>query len=132
MADIMADLEQGFEGKNTTDIIFDTVEEIYEGFSRVNADNIVNVVAATMELAERQKDMSGTAKKAVVISVVDRVVQALPMEAGAKAALRAAIRMILPNLIDVVVAASRAVFDLNEDGKVSKDEVRRVCCWWKS
>ena len=115
------------ELRDTVDAIFGVLGEMFGNFRKIDGSNVVSVIVKTMELVNGY-DLSGPDKKDIVMVVVERVLEVLPMESEAKAALRVAVRLILPNLIDVVISAARHVFDLDKDGHISKDEVKEVCC----
>jgi hypothetical protein len=113
------------------------VDSSYEEVKRhitikdVKPSNIMIMLTRAMSVVDRVKGLSGPEKKEVVVHLVRRLLDEIPGDSEEKGLLRAAVELILPPLIDTLVAASRGKLDLNSDGAVTAGEVARVSagCW---
>ena len=104
------------------DALYDQIKERIV-LKDIKASNAMLLLTFTMAAVEKQKQLSGPEKKEVVVSLVGRLVGEIPGDIEDKLALQAAVELILPPLIDTLVAATRGKLDLNKDGVVSADEV---------
>ena len=97
----------------------------------VKPSNVMIMLTCVMTAVEKQKKLSGPEKKEVVVHLVRRLVGEIPGDDEDKQALQAAVELLLPPLIDTLVAASRGKLDLNKDGVVTADEVSQTAasCW---
>jgi len=66
-----------------------------------------------MELAETIPNLSGPEKKALVLDVLARLIDELPMQDDDKALLKTLILTVIPSTIDVIVSSSLGQFALN-------------------
>lgn len=87
------------------------------------------LLVAQMQVAEK-KDISGENKKRTVLTLVNNFIQTSSLDSVQKERVALVSTIVLPLLIDIIVAASKNVFDLNRDGVISSDEVSRklFCC----
>jgi hypothetical protein len=88
--------------------------------------NAMLMLTTAMAAAEKQKHLSGADKKRVVVTLVGRLVGDIPRNSEDKRALVSAVDLLLPSLIDTLVAATLNKFDLNRDGDVSAAEVGKA------
>jgi hypothetical protein len=97
----------------------------------VKPSNVMIMLTYGMTAVEKQKGLTGPEKKEVVVHLVRRLVGEIPGDDEDKVALQAAVELLLPPLIDTLVAASRGKLDLNKDGVVTADEVSQTTasCW---
>ena len=79
----------------------------------LNADNMIKLAISLMEFVEKLKGLSGSEKKAVVITVVKRLVDDTDLSPEVNAQLDMIIDAVLPGIIDTIVAASRGKYHLN-------------------
>jgi hypothetical protein len=97
----------------------------------VRASNVMTIIMYTLKAAEKQQQLTDAEKKEVVVSLVNRLVGEIEGEAGDVMALQSAVVLLLPNLIETLVAETRKMFDRNNDGVVTFEEVRQTTsnCW---
>ena len=108
------------------DGMYTSVIEAFGDLSTINSLNIINVLTFVMELAERHNTLRGTEKKEITRLLVTRIMEELPLESDEKALIHESVGRVLPNLIDVIVAATKGHFSINKkDGAPAK----HVCCW---
>lgn len=86
----------------------------------ISITNVINLVTSTMESAERFRDISGPQKKEVVVNVLDKLVEEIPATQDDKPAIQYSIKLLLPNIIDSIVSATKGQLDLNRTLRVSK------------
>ena len=68
---------------NTVDAIFGVLGEMFGNFRKIDGSNVVSVIVKTMELVNGY-DLSGPDMKDIVMVVVERVLEVLPMESEAR------------------------------------------------
>lgn len=113
------------KSKRSTVAVPDPIFEMcYERLkARINGDDfsssdIIIFAVQGMQVVERYPQLTGPEKKQYVIRLAKRIVNDLAkIEEVDRAALLLAIDMLLPSMIDQVVAASRGQLDLNKIGK---------------
>ena len=115
-------------------IVDDVYKRVHEklGMKDLMTEEAMQVVWNSMEVVDTYKELPGSQKKAVVMKVVRRVIDELP-EGNTKKALLFIHENVLSPIIDGVVDFVKGKFDLNKDGKVTKDEVKQrfrrwFCC----
>lgn len=113
------------KSKRSTAVVADPIfDACYERLkARVNGEDfsssdIIIFAVQGMQVVERYPQLTGPEKKQYVIRLAKRIVNDLSkIEESERAALLLAIDMLLPSMIDQVVAASRGQLDLNKIGK---------------
>ena len=97
----------------------------------VKPSNVMIILTCVMAACEKQKSLSGPEKKEAVVYLVRRFVGEIPGDNGDRQTLQAAVELLLPPLIDTLIAATRGKLDLNKDGVISADEVSQATagCW---
>lgn len=79
-------------------------------------ENLVYFVTKTMEVVENLEidELTGVQKKQLVISIINKFIRETELDEDKKALLYATVQVILPNLIDSIVAASDGLIDINQ------------------
>lgn len=85
---------------------------------RITVAGATIMLTAAMAEAERIRTLSGLQKKALVLHVVDRLVGEIPVGQEDREAIQAATALLLPSMIDALVAAG--------EGKLGIGH--RACC----
>lgn len=119
------------EINETTKLIMSLVSKLKTSFDQYSLDenNIIDYVVRIMTLVEQQKNLSGFEKKAVVIEVLTRLVDdtnKLPSES--KAALKSIIKIVVPGVIETIVAATKGLIAVN---KKVEESVKKCCFCFK-
>jgi len=119
------------EINETTKLIMSLVAKLKTSFDQYSLDenNIIDYVVRIMTLVEQQKNLSGFEKKAVVIEVLTRLVDdtnKLPSES--KAALKSIIKIVVPGVIETIVAATKGLIAVN---KKVEESVKKCCFCFK-
>lgn len=79
---------------------------------QVGIANIISIVTLAMQLVQQFAGVSGSDKKKIVINVINRVVDEIPMSPADKAAVQAIVATTLDKTIDFVVAVASGEIDL--------------------
>lgn len=119
------------EINETTKLIMSLVSKLKASFDQYSLDenNMIDYVVRIMTLVEQQKNLSGFEKKAVVIEVLTRLVDdtnKLPSES--KAALKSIIKIVVPGVIETIVAATKGLIAVN---KKVEESVKKCCFCFK-
>ena len=80
-----------------------------------------------MELLNAYPEVGGADKKKVVIHIVNRAIDEIPMDEGLRAGLKVATNSVLGKVIELIYKAWMKHFDKNSDGKVSCAELKEGC-----
>lgn len=115
------------EGKSVNDAVDFLYDQVKSKFRDLNSDSVVSLITHVMVLAEARGNLTGSEKKELVVLLVTRLVDEIE-DSSTRTALQAAVKLLLPTMIDSIIAVSQGVFDLNKDGQVTSDEVATVCC----
>jgi hypothetical protein len=108
-----------------------TINSIYvqlrEGFDnhQLDENNIVEFVVRVMSMVEQQKNLNGMEKKAVVMEILQRLVDSYErLNYDSKDKIKLLIRAIVPGLIDTIVMATKGVLAVN---KKIEEVVKKSC-----
>ena len=119
------------EINETTKLIMSLVSKLKTSFDQYSLDenNIIDYVVRIMTLVEQQKNLSGFEKKAVVIEVLTRLVDDTnKLNSESKSALKSIIKIVVPGLIETIVAASKGLIAVN---KKVEESVKKCCFCFK-
>ena len=103
------------------------VDQLYEQVKTtidtkvITAASAVNIITATMAMVESMCAAPGPQKKALVLHIIDRLVDEIPAEREDKLAIKNAIALLAPSIIDSIVAVSKGQVAINLPGG-------KACC----
>ena len=115
------------EINETTKLIMSLVSKLKTSFDQYSLDenNMIDYVVRIMTLVEQQKNLSGFEKKAVVIEVLTRLVDDTnKLSSESKAALKSIIKIVVPGVIETIVAATKGLISVN---KKVEESVKKCC-----
>lgn len=82
---------------------------------KISADDVVIFAVQGMQVVERYPQLSGAEKKQLVLDLSKQVVSDLKMiDESKRDAINLAIDMLLPTMIDQIIAATRGELDINK------------------
>ena len=119
------------EINETTKLIMSLVSKLKTSFDQYSLDenNMIDYVVRIMTLVEQQKNLSGFEKKAVVIEVLTRLVDDTnKLSSESKAALKSIIKIVVPGVIETIVAATKGLISVN---KKVEESVKKCCFFFK-
>jgi hypothetical protein len=119
------------EINETTKLIMSLVSKLKMSFDQYSLDenNIIDYVVRIMSLVEQQKNLSGFEKKAVVIEVLIRLVDDTnKLNAESKTALKNIIKIVVPGVVETIVAATKGLIAVN---KKVEESVKKYCFCFK-
>ena len=94
-------------------------DELYAGVKKsinmktASGEDIINILTLTMEAVEKMKIKSGPQKKALVLHVIDKLVDEIPESNKNKSTIKTAVKLLAPGMIDTIVATSRGQVFVN-------------------
>ena len=88
------------------------LQDAIEG-REITPASIMGIATIAMAMVERQKNMSGDDKKALVIILLHNIVDATEMDDGDKAAVSLIIETTIPSAIDLLIDASKGGLDID-------------------
>jgi len=83
------------------------------GAQRVTVASVTIMITTAMVEVEKITTLTGPQKKNLVLHVTDRLVDEIPADQEDRAAIKAAVALFAPVLIDTIVAASKGQFGIN-------------------
>lgn len=119
------------EVTHTSSLIISLVNKLKASFDQYTIDenNMIDYVVRIMTLVEQQKNLSGFEKKAVVIEVLTRLVDtSSSLDNDVKTNLKLIIKVVVPGVIETVVAASKGLVAVN---KKVEENVKKCCFCFK-
>lgn len=119
------------EINETTKLIMSLVSKLKTSFDQysLNENNIIDYAVRIMSLVEQHKNLSGFEKKAVVIEVLTRLVDDTnKLNVESKTALKSIIKIVVPGVIETIVAATKGLIDVN---KKVEEAVKKSCFCFK-
>jgi hypothetical protein len=119
------------EINETTRLIMSLVSKLKTSFDQYSLDenNMIDYVVRIMTLVDQQKNLSGFEKKAVVIEVLTRLVDDTnKLNSESKAALKSIIKIVVPGVIETIVAATKGLIAVN---KKVEESVKKCCFCFK-
>lgn len=90
----------------------------------VTVASVINIVTTTMDAVERLGVATGPQKKELVLHVIGRLADEIPAEKEDKLAIKNAITLLAPSIIDSIVAASKGQIAINIPGLAADGK----CC----
>jgi hypothetical protein len=119
------------EINETTRLIMSLVSKLKTSFDQYSLDenNMIDYVVRIMTLVDQQKNLSGFEKKAVVIEVLTRLVDDTnKLNSESKTALKSIIKIVVPGVIETIVAATKGLIAVN---KKVEESVKKCCFCFK-
>jgi hypothetical protein len=113
------------------DNIYDRIKAKYHIFEdrKVDLAEVVDIIGAIMEIVEAFKatdgPLNGTQKKDIVIDVMARLADDLPMDSTKRVIVNSFVDYILPFVIDKIIQASKGELDINK--KI--EEAKKASSW---
>ena len=106
--------------------IFNDTKTLFQG-ETFNAGTVITLAVRAMELVEKIPRLTGAEKKVIVIEVVKLMVDETDLSEEDNAKIDVIIDTTLPIAIDLIVAASRGMLNING----LKDKLKKLCCCCK-
>ena len=105
--------------KQRKEMLVDTaVQSVAEKLSLENQDIVANhitkIIELTMEMVEKHKDLSGLAKKEIVVVSTNRLIKTYVHDETTKELLLTICNSMLEDMIDLVVDATKGKVQLNK------------------
>jgi len=107
-----ADVSSLSEAKKYADQIYDAVKASI-GARRVTVASVTIMITTAMVEVERIKTLTGPEKKELVLHAIGRLVDEIPAAQEDRAAIKSAVTLFGPSIIDTIIAASKGQFVLN-------------------
>lgn len=107
----MAATEDPIEQK-LADQVYDRVNAAIEA-KHLTIVSITTLIATAMAEAEKITTLNGEQKKELVVHVVSRLVDEMPADQEDREAIRATAAVMMPSIIDAIVAAASGQFGIN-------------------
>jgi Ni,Fe-hydrogenase maturation factor len=102
---------------DTSEIILGIVNQLKSGFNQysLSENNVIDYVMRVMNLVEMNNKLSGFEKKAVVIEVINKLLDESPnLTPEAKTSLKLIVNVVVPNVIEAVVSATKGNTNINK------------------
>jgi len=113
------------ESVKTMEIIYNQIRQGFDNY-QIDENNIVEFVIRVMTLVEQQKNLNGLEKKAVVIEILQKLVDSYDrLNDGSKDKIKLLIRTVVPGIIDTVVMATKGILSIN----TKVEEVVKKSCF---
>ena len=114
---------------DTSDLIVGLVNQLKSGLNQysLNENNMIDYVMRIMTLVELNNKLSGFEKKAVVIEVINKLLDdSSSLTPESKSSLKLIANVVVPNVIEAVVSATKGNTNINKlvPGSGSK------CCFF--
>jgi hypothetical protein len=100
------------EAKRYADQIYAAVKASI-GTRRVTVASVTIMITTAMVEVEKITTLTGPEKKELVLHVVGRLVDEIPLDQEDRAVIRSAVMLFGPAIIDTIVAASKGQFNIN-------------------
>ena len=107
---------------DTSEIIVGIVNQLKSGYN-LNENNVIDYVMRVMNLVEMNNKLSGFEKKAVVIDVVNKLIDEQNLSPESKTSLKFIVYVVVPNVIEAVVSATKGNTNINK-------LVGKKCCFF--
>lgn len=103
------------------DKIFERVRHTFG--EQISPENVMMLVLDTMEASEQVKNIPGPKRKKIAIGVMHRLLDEIPDHTENRHVVVGAMKLLLPGMIDAIIAAAKGQVDLGR-------KVKRVfgCC----
>lgn len=102
------------EASNTIMAIVKSIRTNFDQYY-IDENNVIDYVLRVMTLVEQNKSLSGFEKKAVVIEVLTKLVDLTSnLNDNSKASLKIIIKVVVPNVIESLISASKGITSLNK------------------
>ncbi len=106
----------------SVDIINKVRENLSAGSITVSNYNVAIIFA--VELVEKMEKINGHQKKEIVIYVIETLLEEIPEDNPDKELIVASITLLLPGIIDIIIASSNGQFAIKK-----KEQIKKGCCF---
>ena len=100
-----------------SELIIGLVNQLKLSFNQysLNENNVIDYVMRVMNLVEKNNNLSGFEKKAVVVAVISKLLDDAPnLTPESKIALKLIVNVVVPNVIEAVVSATKGNTNINK------------------
>lgn len=112
------------ESVKSIQIIFNQIRHGFDNY-QIDENNIVEFVIRVMTLVEQQNNLNGLEKKAVVLEILQKLVDSYDkLNENSKDKIKLLIRSIVPGIIDTIVMATKGILSIN---KKVEETVKKSC-----
>lgn len=115
----------------TSQLIMSLVNKLKTSFDQysLNENNMIDYVMRVMTLVEMNNKLSGFEKKAVVIEVINKLVDSSSsLSDESKTSLKLIIRVVVPGVIEAVIASSKGLTNINK--QQVETEIKKCCSFF--
>lgn len=115
----------------TSQLIMSLVNKLKTSFEQysLNENNMIDYVMRVMTLVEMNNKLSGFEKKAVVIEVINKLVDSSSsLSDESKTSLKLIIRVVVPGVIEAVIASSKGLTNINK--QQVETEIKKCCSFF--
>jgi len=115
----------------TSQLIMSLVNKLKTSFEQysLNENNMIDYVMRVMTLVEMNNKLSGFEKKAVVIEVINKLVDSsTSLSDESKISLKLIIKVVVPGVIEAVIASSKGLTNINK--QQVETEIKKCCCFF--
>jgi len=112
-------------------LVADLTESLKQGFDNFEIDenNIIDYIVRVMAIVEKQKQLSGIEKKAVVIEILLRLVDSLNrLNDESKMRVKTLVKTLAPSVIDTIVSATKGALSVNKKVEEATKKCFSKCC----
>jgi hypothetical protein len=96
---------------------------------RITVASVLNIVTIVMVEVERLGVATGPQKKELALHVIARLIDEIPADQEDKAAIKNAVALLGPSIIDTIVAASKGQITINIPGLAADGKCcGKACC----
>ena len=112
------------ESVKTMETIYNQIRQGFDNY-QIDENNIVEFVIRVMTLVEQHKNLNGLEKKAVVLEILQKLVDSYDrLNDSSKEKIKLLIRAVVPGIIDTVVMATKGILSIN---KKVEEVVKKSC-----
>ena len=107
------------EAQKNADAVYNAVKTAI-GTGRVTVASVMIMITTAMVEVEKFTALTGPQKKQLVIHVVDRLIEEIPATQEDKAAIKSAVDLFMPCVVDTVIAVSKSQLAINVKHRISQ------------
>jgi hypothetical protein len=104
--------------ESATKELYNNIKEMIKD-KKVDLESLMEIAKIGMQILEHTVD-SGPKRKAVLIAVLHRIVEDAPISKGTQDILSDVIDFTVSKAIDLIIAASKGILDINKPVKCNK------------
>jgi hypothetical protein len=115
------------EEQALADQVYDRVKSAI-GTKRVSVASVTIMLTAAVAEVEKLPGLTGMQKKDLVVHVVSRLTDEIPADQEDRAAIRGAVALLLPHLVDALVAAANGQLGFGGAAAMPPAPAPAACC----